>query len=620
MDKVSKLTSDSELWNNFVSGNDDAYKTIYNNHIQSLFKFGLHFTRDEELVQDCIQDLFIDLHKYRSRLKPTNNIKLYLFVSIKRKIIRSCSKEEKYMQLTNQNMLFLFSVTSDEDAENDMRSKRLELLEKAMGELSNRQREAIYLRFVSEMSYEELGEVLQMNYQSARNLIFRGMEKLRESCRQNSLFLMFSFLLKKNLQKKINLVSTKLFCSACTGKYTSMKINTNSEAENLIHHPDFFEWVVRPTEALDQQWNQFLAENPSRKKEVEEAIFLIKNIIPTEMELTDEAVSKLWACIESKTLSGKTKTFRISRWVAAASIFLILGISGAIYYQLTQERNTPVNYQAIAKVEAPDNEVKLIFSDQSEEVLTSKDVAIKYDSTGEILVNADKRLAQKLSNLNNDEEQLNQLVVPRGRRTSLTLSDGTKLWLNSGSRAIYPAVFNKKEREIYIEGEAYLEVAHHASKPFYVVTNQIHVKVLGTKFNVSAYPDDAAASVVLVEGSIQATVNSRKLTMKPNQLLTFEKKTGITDLEETDVLPYTSWKDGWLYCDKEKMGTIATKLSRFYNIKIEFKDIEARELTLTGKLDLKTECADIFKAISSTAPIAYEIQNDAIIISNKIIN
>jgi hypothetical protein len=399
-----------------------------------------------------------------------------------------------------------------------------------------------------------------------------------------------------------------------------MNTNQNAETDHLIHHPDFFEWVVRPTDALDQQWNQFLTDNPSRKKEVEEAIFIIKNIIPEEKELTDEAVSKLWARIESKTSSRKIKTFRISRWVAAASILLVLGVSGVLYFQLTQDHNNPINYQAIAKVEPTDNEVKIIFSDQTEEVINSKDIEIKYNSDGEVVVNSDLHLSQKSKESKDKSEQLNQLVVPRGKRTSLTLSDGTKLWLNSGSRAIYPAVFNKKEREIFIEGEAYLEVAHDATKPFNVVTNQIHVKVLGTKFNVSAYPDDAANSVVLVEGSVQATVDAKKVTMKPNQLLTYEKNTNATELEEADVLQYTSWKDGWMYCEKETMESIATKLSRFYNVKIEFKDLKARGLTLTGKLDLKTECADIFKAISSTAPIAYEIQNDVIILSNKQIN
>lgn len=105
--------------------------------------------------------------------------------------------------------------------------------------------------------------------------------------------------------------------------------------------------------------------------------------------------------------------------------------------------------------------------------------------------------------------------------------------------------------------------------------------------------------------------------MKPNQLMTYEKKAGTAELNEADVLPYISWKDGWLYCDKETLETIATKLSRYYNVKIEFRDTEARKLTLTGKLDLKTECSGIFSAISSTAPISIEVQNDIILISSK---
>ncbi len=194
MGKAAQMTSDFQLWNEFVSGNDIAYKTIYDSHIQILFKFGLHFTKDEDLVQDCIQDLFVDLHKYRSRLRQTNNIKLYLFVSLKHKIIRSLEKEGKFVQLNSEDLPFNYSFSNEDEFDDDLRKRKVELLEKAMTELSNRQREAIYLRFVSGLSYEELGEVLHMNYQSARNLIYRGIEKLRESCQKNSILLMYSFI------------------------------------------------------------------------------------------------------------------------------------------------------------------------------------------------------------------------------------------------------------------------------------------------------------------------------------------------------------------------------------------------------------------------------------------
>jgi len=394
----------------------------------------------------------------------------------------------------------------------------------------------------------------------------------------------------------------------------------NSDQDNLIHNTEFFEWVVRPTPELEQYWNQYLSENPASKNEIEEAAFLLRSITLKEKEDTGDEMQQLWNRIEARTSDKKRNVFRLSYWIAAASILVVLGLSGVIYFHIAPTKNAPINYLAIAKVEPKNKEVKLIFSDQSEEVINSKNIEIKYDKNGEIEVNSENQLTHKFTESKSDEQQLNQLVVPSGRRTSLTLSDGTKLWLNSGSRTIFPVVFKKETREIFIEGEAYLEVAHDQSRPFIVVTNKIQVKVLGTKFNISAYPDDMSNSVVLVEGRVQALVNSKKVIMKPNQLLTFEKNTGTTALNETDVLPFISWKDGWMYCDKEKLESISTRLSKFYNVKIEFGDQQASELTLTGKLDLKTECVDIFNAISSIAPITYEIRNDVIVIFYRKVN
>jgi len=399
-----------------------------------------------------------------------------------------------------------------------------------------------------------------------------------------------------------------------------MNPNLNEDSESLIHNPDFFEWVVRPNKELDQYWEKFISEHPLRKKEVDEAIFIIKSILPKEKELTEEMVLHLWNRIENKTIGHQKVIFHFPRWWAAATFLLLTGISGLIYFQVSQTNAPHFNYQSIAKVETPDNDIKLIFADKSEEVLSSNDLDITYSNKGEIVVNSDQRLAHKFQENKSEAEQLNQLVVPRGKRTSLTLSDGTKLWLNSGSRAIFPVLFTKNEREIFIEGEAYLEVAHNESKPFFVITNNIQIRVLGTTFNVAAYPDELATTVVLVEGSVQAIVDSKKMVIKPNQLLTYEKNSGKTALNETDVMRYVSWKDGWMYCEREKLETIAAKLSRYYDVKIEFADAKAKEMTITGKLDLKTECTEIFNAISSTAPISFETQDNTILIHSKSAN
>lgn len=198
MRKAIQEISELTLWDNFISGNDEAFNIIYETHIQSLYRFGNHFTKSEELIFDCIHDVFIDLYKYRTNLNATNNIKLYLFVSLKRKLLKMLSEKGRFISLDDEIPPFYYSLSTSSDTDDGLQSEQFELLEKAMLELSNRQREAIYLRFVSGLSYEELGEVLQLNYQSARNLIFRGIEKLRQNCQKKSLIL-FWFLQKDSI-------------------------------------------------------------------------------------------------------------------------------------------------------------------------------------------------------------------------------------------------------------------------------------------------------------------------------------------------------------------------------------------------------------------------------------
>jgi len=176
------INSDTLLWNDFVKGNQDAFRVIYTSHVQSLFRFGCHFTTDEALVKDCLHDVFTELTKYRSGLGGTNNIKLYLFKSLKRQIIKSLNKKQIFGTLDKEKLPFYYAISAeDELIELESEQERYRLLANAMEKLSPRQREAIYLKFVSDLSYEELSQVMHLNYQSARNLVFRGLEKLRGS-------------------------------------------------------------------------------------------------------------------------------------------------------------------------------------------------------------------------------------------------------------------------------------------------------------------------------------------------------------------------------------------------------------------------------------------------------
>jgi transmembrane sensor len=393
---------------------------------------------------------------------------------------------------------------------------------------------------------------------------------------------------------------------------------TQNQFQDFIDNQFFVDWVKNPTVEGDQYWKQYIADHPSEKVYIDQAKYILTRFQTEKKRPKDDDVRNVWLNIQARILNPPRKIRYINIWLAAASILLIIGIGAGILFRIIGNQDTSVNYTSLVKMEPAGNEVKLILSDNSEKRFATKDPAIKYNQQGEILVDS-KTLANEVSTTNKpDKEAFNQLIVPKGKRSSLTFSDGTKLYLNSGSQVIYPVTFNKKSREIYIRGEAYLEVAHDAGWPFIVKTDHLDVKVLGTEFNIKSYPDETNSSVVLVKGSVQAMVKSQKTVMKESQLFTLDNASEKTSLGKTNVLEYVSWKDGWMYCTNERIDDIARKLSRYYDVKIQFNDEKVKNMTLTGKLDLKTECQEILNVISFIAPVDYKIIDGNILLSSKI--
>ena len=385
----------------------------------------------------------------------------------------------------------------------------------------------------------------------------------------------------------------------------TMKVYNEEKKEHFIHNQEFTSWVLNPTEESDLFWDNFIANNPNLKKEIDQSRAFIKSLVRNNKQLSDIEVSAVWDKINKTNRTSKRLSINIKRWSIAAGILMILGLSGW-WLSINTNKNTD-NYQSIASNNNPGNDIKLIMSDRTEKTFTAKEVDLKYNQKGQLETRTGK--LTETEEIKNDSNvlQMNQLVVPRGKRSSIELADGTKLWLNSGSRAIYPVVFKGKTREIFIEGEGYLEVAHDAMRPFLVVTDQVKIKVLGTKFDISAYMEDEYISVVLVEGSVQASIGSENRVMEPDQILNYQKHTHETKIEKANVLEYIAWKDGYMLCNKEQVKTITTKLSRYYDVKINFGDMNLSSMTITGKLDLKSNYEDVLKVICATAPLEYEI-------------
>lgn len=172
--------SDQIIWEDFLCGDDEAYTYIYKEYSQALYAYGMHFTSDKGLVEDCIQDVFVKIFQNRKHLQSTDNIKLYLFISLKNKLFNIFRKDIKYSQIDSLEPVFAAEYTiEDEIIENEKEQFLNEKMIRMLEVLSPRQKEIIYYRFVEGLSYEEICQIMDMNYQSTQNLIQRSLKKLR---------------------------------------------------------------------------------------------------------------------------------------------------------------------------------------------------------------------------------------------------------------------------------------------------------------------------------------------------------------------------------------------------------------------------------------------------------
>lgn len=183
-------------WQEFVSGNDDSYCWIYTTYAQKLYQYGMCFTTDTELVKDCIQDIFTYLYRNKAQLVSPDNIKVYLFTALKNNLIKQIHKETITENLI-EDVPFVLELTVEEQFIQDEQYKNeRKQVEKILSLLTSRQKEIIYYRFIQEMSMEEICTLMDLNYQSAQNLIQRSLKKIRSSMGDINLFLFLLFAMR----------------------------------------------------------------------------------------------------------------------------------------------------------------------------------------------------------------------------------------------------------------------------------------------------------------------------------------------------------------------------------------------------------------------------------------
>jgi len=202
-----------------------------------------------------------------------------------------------------------------------------------------------------------------------------------------------------------------------------------------------------------------------------------------------------------------------------------------------------------------------------------------------------------------------EIFSPQGARTHFQLPDGTQGWLNSGSSIKYTSNFEKK-RNVSLSGEAWFDVVHNEKKPFVVKTPALDIEVLGTKFNVTAFPEEKFTEVILQEGKVQVegTKKHFKSELKPNEKFTFDPIKNTGNIQSVNSGQFCAWKDGLLILRNEPLSEVLKRIGRWYNVNILLTDNELAKFRYRATFQ-DEPLEEVIRLISLTIPIEYSFDN-----------
>ncbi|MGX1928812.1 FecR family protein [Flagellimonas sp. 2504JD4-2] len=294
----------------------------------------------------------------------------------------------------------------------------------------------------------------------------------------------------------------------------------------------------------------------------------------------------------------------------AATVAIVFG---AVYFFFIDQEGSllpDTSNSIVLKLE--DGNVDVISENDQKKIMDSKGNVVGFQKGNTI--SYEQRKAQ------NQVLVYNELTVPLGKKFDLVLSDGTQVKLNAGSTIKYPVHFVEgSPRAVEVWGEAYFDVTRDENHPFLVDANNIQVKVLGTKFNVTSYPEDDDINAVLVEGSIQlfdteASDAQDAFVIVPNQKASWNKNTGEMTIEEVDTDIYTSWINGRIVFKNTPFKNIRKKLERRYDVTIINNNASLDEKFYNASFDIET-IEQVMEAFKENYDIDYTITNGQIIIN-----
>ncbi|TMU56105.1 FecR family protein [Flagellimonas algicola] len=391
--------------------------------------------------------------------------------------------------------------------------------------------------------------------------------------------------------------------------------------EDLTKYLDdekFVDWIAHPTTEKDAYWANFIKENPEEESKIRILKEYLGTLQASNEKLSQNQKQKILDQLYVRTGLGNSRRSPIYlNFLKYAAVFVIL-IGTVIYLSTGKTNGEKPNMESLLQVSIDSAiDTRLILENDQEIAIDQKRSVINYSGSNNLVINKKDTLDIRNGDTT-DDLQMNQLIVPYGKHSRITLADGSIVHVNSGSRLVFPKVFKGNSREVYLDGEAFFEVESDANKPFTVKVlkdDDFSVTAVGTKFNVNSYSNNDRVTTVLTEGEVFLTNETknklfgkgRKTTMKPGELTEWNVSAKAVQRQmRVDTEIYISWIRGLLIFKGEPLQDVVRRLETYYNINIELGENVDQQFKLTGKLDLNDSIEETMENLAVSASANFE--------------
>ena len=358
------------------------------------------------------------------------------------------------------------------------------------------------------------------------------------------------------------------------------------------------------------RWMETDPSNEVYFNQLKKAWNLTSGPVPSEERVEHELKSYM-KYIRSKR--GKFRVWQVLKYAAVIVVPLLLGI-----YWLQQEHMEEQSQMTMHKTGiVPGGYKATLITAQGKAItlLPSAEEDIRVQENF-VVKNGQKGIVYQDTKKETTTLKYNKFKTPRGGEYTITLSDGTRVYLNAASKLKYPVQFDSKRREVYLSGEAYFEVTKDMNRPFYVVTDAVRVKVYGTEFNVNTN-GIGGTQTTLVSGKvgIWGRGSVQEYIMKPFQLAEFGDNGEFKGIRDVDVKTYTAWKEGFFVFEDEGLEGILNRLSRWYDVDIFYSNERVKTYHFTGHMEKYENIETILNAISKMVGVHFTIKEKTIIVT-----